>query len=171
MCSIASVRESTTLTAARRARNSRPKSSGSAGRHGPGASVARRISTVRGQPRISTGGPDQRRASCGMKYAATASCTRTVSSVLQTDGRRVLALSTMASAMSRSASPCTYVWQTPRPPATTGTCAFSRTNSMSVAPPRGTIKSIWPRIRTISPMRSDRDRAPSARHPTERRVR
>ena len=43
------------------------------------------------------------------------SCTRSVSAALQTPGRWVLALTTMAAAMSRSAAASTYTWQLPSP--------------------------------------------------------
>jgi len=54
-------------------------------------------------------------AARGRKSAATASCTTSDSAALHTDGRCVLALTTMARASSRSADASTYTWQLPSP--------------------------------------------------------
>ena len=68
-------------------------------------------------------------------------CTRQTSAALQTEGRLVLALSMMFSAMSKSASRSMYTWQMPVPVSITGTRAFSTTARISPAPPRGMSRS------------------------------
>ena len=66
---------------------------------------------------------------------------------MQTDGRWVLALSTIASAWSRSASRSTYTWQLPTPVSITGTVDSSTTERIRPAPPRGISTSTSPRAR------------------------
>ena len=68
----------------------------------------------------------------------------TFSAALQTEGRCVLALITMGSAISKSADSSTKIWQFPAPVSITGTVEFSVTKVMRPAPPRGMITSTKP---------------------------
>ena len=84
-----------------------------------------------------------RSAIAGRNAAATARCTSTVSSALQTLGRCTLAFSTMSTARARSALASTKMWQMPMPPVITGIVACSRQSRCSAAPPRGMIMSTY----------------------------
>ena len=61
-----------------------------------------------------------------------------------------MALSTIARAMSRSASRSTYTWQLPTPVSITGTVDSSTTERIRPAPPRGISTSTSPRARISS---------------------
>ena len=87
------------------------------------------------------------RTTRGTNASATSACTSSDSAALQTDGRCVLAFSTIASAMSRSASRSTYTWQLPTPVSITGTVDSSTTERIRPAPPRGISTSTSPRAR------------------------
>ena len=64
--------------------------------------------------------------------------------------RWVLALTTIASALSRSAARSTYTWQLPTPVSMTGTVDSSTTLRIRPAPPRGMSTSTMPRARISS---------------------
>ena len=83
----------------------------------------------------------------GRKTSAMSACTSRDSAALHTEGRWVLALSTIASAWSRSASRSTYTWQLPTPVSITGTVDSSTTERIRPAPPRGISTSTRPRAR------------------------
>ena len=86
----------------------------------------------------------------GRNFSATALCTSSTSSALHTEGRLVLAFTTIRSAMSRSADASTYTWQMPVPVSMQGTVAFSTQVRISPAPPRGISRSTSPLAVMIS---------------------
>ena len=81
----------------------------------------------------------------GMYSAAMLWCTSSFSAELHTDGRCVLALITMPSAISKSADSSTKMWQFPAPVSITGTVALSATKEIRPGPPRGMSTSTRPR--------------------------
>ena len=64
-----------------------------------------------------------------------------------------MALWTIDTAMSRSASLSTYAWHTPMPPVIAGIAASAATRRTSSAPPRGTTRSMYSFMASISPTR------------------
>ena len=106
MCSSASSMESTTLTERMRSRNSWPKSSSVAATTIAPGCDASRLAERRSQ-RISTPASPIVPASSGSTCGAACACTSTVSSALQTEGRRTLALVVTATAVSTSAAAST----------------------------------------------------------------
>ena len=81
--------------------------------------------------------------SSGKNEAAIASCTNSVSSALQADGRCTLALSITPTERARSALASTNRWLTPNPPMITGMVLCSLHSLCRLAPPRGMIMSTY----------------------------
>ena len=80
----------------------------------------------------------------GRNRSATALWTRHTSSALHTEGRLVLALTMIFTALSKSAYSSTYTWQIPVPVWMQGTVACSTQARISPAPPRGISRSTSP---------------------------
>ena len=134
MWSMAASRSSTTAIERVSPRNSEAKSSSVA------VPIPTRMARVASSPRSST--PSSARATRGRKVGATSRWTTRDSAALQTPGRWVLALTTIDSAMSRSAAASTYTWQLPIPSITKGTVACSAIEAISDGPPRGMRQSM-----------------------------
>ncbi len=99
---------------------------------------------ARSSPTSSTPASASALATAGRNASATAPSTSKVSAALHTPGRCTFALTAIRAAISRSASACTYTWQTPAAAYMTGTVATSLSAAFNPPPPRGITRSTRP---------------------------